>query len=533
MNDALQRSRPLWILAAAGAALGVTLAVLAAFATRPRMVSLLSDDSYYYLQIARHLAAAGESSFDGVTRTTGYHPLFAAVLTGIYALLHPGPDAYVRLMLGLNILLHALTTLVLYRAGCRWRDRATGALAAVLYGANPHAALWALTGMEASLNACALACFFWAIIPPARGARAAAAAALAVLARTDNLLVVLLGAPLLLLGATPFRPRRLAEAAGVVGAAITALGLWLLYGHAATGEWGQGSAAVKMLIREYKVSGLTPLGALEFGFNVWLQFMVKSFIKVPALKYVVCAALLAGPAAWRAMPARAAWVAYLAAAPALLGLAYALHLTRTATWYYVPPVLSLTLAAAFLARRLPERDAPRARTVALLCAALVAAEGLGYFGSKLARGRNAYQRDMLELAEWMGDRLPAGSRVGAWDAGIYSFYSGLCVINLDGLVNNEIAPLLRANRGRWPAWHAQGIDSVAHYERWYAGNPDQYWQYWKDRDIRYLVGSTRWLTAIPPEWQGARLVVLRAPAAHHSASPKALYAIQWPRNETP
>lgn len=509
----------------------LALAGVALFASRARAVSFVSDDSYYYLQIARNLATTGMSSFDGVTRTSGYHPLFAFALAGLYALLKPGPDAYVRIMLALNVVLHILTALALYLAGRRLRDRTAGALAALFFLANPYAALWTLSGMEASLNGFALALFLAAAIPPVHGLfhilLASFAGAAAVLARTDNLVVVALLAPLILFANDGPPRRRFGAAVLIAGVAAAALALWMLYCREATGTWQQGSAQIKMLIREYKVSGMSPFGRLAFAFGVFQKFAVKAFVKTPALKYVLLIALVAARDVFRA-PRRRVFVAvYLAAVPLVLALAYALKLTRAATWYYVPPVITLTLGAALLARRLLDRDATRARAVAIAVAALVAAEGLVYFGGKLVRGRNTYQRDMLELAEWMSDTLPAGSVVGAWDSGIYSYYSGLRVVNLDGLVNNEIAPMMEANRPLWPEWRARGVDSVASYELWYAGYPDQYWQYWKARGVRYIAGSTRWLRGIPTEWRGARLVVLREPSAQHSSSPKALYEIQW------
>lgn len=43
----------------------------------------LEDDFFYYAQAARNLAFAGSSSFDGIHRTNGYHPLWMLVLTGL------------------------------------------------------------------------------------------------------------------------------------------------------------------------------------------------------------------------------------------------------------------------------------------------------------------------------------------------------------------------------------------------------------------------------------------------------------------
>ena len=44
-----------------------------------------SDDSFYYFQIARNLAAGQFSTFDGgITQTNGYHPLWLLLITPFY-----------------------------------------------------------------------------------------------------------------------------------------------------------------------------------------------------------------------------------------------------------------------------------------------------------------------------------------------------------------------------------------------------------------------------------------------------------------
>ena len=523
---------PLRVVGAAALALSALLIGTAIFATRPRVVSIVSDDCFYYLQVAKNIVLMGTSTFDGVTRTSGYHPLFAALLAALYAVLRPGPDLYVHLMLMLNVVLHLMTGVVLFFAGRRLRDNTTGAIAALLYLANPYAALWTLSGMEASVSGLALALFFFTLVPPVGCAphilSAALVGAVAVLARTDNLIVAMLGALFLLAQRGLSLRRRLFGAVAVAGFAAAAMGLWMLYCHNATGDWAQGSARIKMLIREYKTLDMSPIQAALYTFDVFQTFVVKSFVKTPALKYMIAVALFAGAGRlFKALDRERLFLAFLAVIPLLLALAYGIKLTRTATWYYAPAVVALTLVSACLARVLLDHPSRRTSAVALGIALLIAGEGAGYFGVKLARGRNAYQRDMLELAEWMQGHLPAGSVVGAWDSGIYSFYSGCRVINLDGLMNNDIAPLMEANRPLWPEWKQRGIDSVDSYELWYAGTPSQYWQYWRERNIRYIAGSTRWLRGIPTEWTGGRLVTLRAPEAQFSKSPKALYEIQW------
>ncbi len=47
------------------------------------------DDAYYYFLIARHLVSSGKSTFDGITLTNGYHPLWLGILTLQYRLFGP------------------------------------------------------------------------------------------------------------------------------------------------------------------------------------------------------------------------------------------------------------------------------------------------------------------------------------------------------------------------------------------------------------------------------------------------------------
>lgn len=57
--------------------------ILATFAVSAIDLSF-SDDAYYYFTVARNVATGAGSTFDGVTVTTGYHPLWLGVLTALY-----------------------------------------------------------------------------------------------------------------------------------------------------------------------------------------------------------------------------------------------------------------------------------------------------------------------------------------------------------------------------------------------------------------------------------------------------------------
>lgn len=56
------------------------------FLGRTPLLAFYEDDFFYYLKVAQNLVAHGMSSFDGVHLTNGYHPLWEAVITGLYTL---------------------------------------------------------------------------------------------------------------------------------------------------------------------------------------------------------------------------------------------------------------------------------------------------------------------------------------------------------------------------------------------------------------------------------------------------------------
>ena len=428
-------------LAVAAAAI-VAAAVLAFLLTAPpdRLVDYLSDDAFYYLRVASHLAAGNGPTFDGITRTTGFHPLYALVLASADTVVS-GAHARLVAALAVNALAFAAAALLLAAAaGKLWGARAAW-LAALAWLTNPHALLLPFTGMEGTLCAAAFAGLLWAL------ARRSASAvfvflALCILARTDGLLLVPLCIAVLALEATWLQ-------AAVPLAAIAPYCLWVLYTHAEGAQAVHGSADMKRL---WRVSLTAPMDGLEeawFSLRIFLVWVGRSLVKVPLLHWFL--PWLGRAFRPRPLVAHLAWLF-----PAGLGLAYALLLPRAWTWYYAPAIAGLSLLAAGTLARM-------ARLPAVLVI-LAVIESYGYLGFMLAHGRNRDQRDMLGAARWVAAHVPPESRVGAWNAGIYSWYSGHTVINLDGLINDEIAPWIHAGKPMIGYLDHRGIDVVVDYD---------------------------------------------------------------------
>jgi hypothetical protein len=100
--DSQQARREIWVKACwcfAFLVLSLPLAVrLVLLATTPvsglvKVVDFIYDDGYYYLDVAANVAELGRSTFDGITATNGYQPLWMLVLAGLARIVGTEPHS--------------------------------------------------------------------------------------------------------------------------------------------------------------------------------------------------------------------------------------------------------------------------------------------------------------------------------------------------------------------------------------------------------------------------------------------------------
>ena len=94
-------------------------------------------------------------------------------------------------------------------------------------------------------------------------------------------------------------------------------------------------------------------------------------------------------------------------------------------------------------------DAERAKRwafKALAAAGVFTVVGLVRYAQTWQHGYWAWQRDVYTAIEPVDRALPAGARVGCFNAGIPGYFSRRQIINLDGLVNNAVVPYWQARR---------------------------------------------------------------------------------------
>jgi len=449
---------------------------LAIGAPLPAVVNGLLDDSFYYLQVARHVARGLGSSFDGVEPTNGYHPLWMWLLVPVQAVTRGAPEASVRAALLLSGLLGLLSLWMLQRL-LRARVGVWAAVTGLLLFAWPR--IFGLTTnlLESGLVLLLLLAVAWALylggtmprvpdrsdtVPrvPDRGdtlprTRAwvlvvlhGALLGAACLARLDT---VFLSVAFGVLGlhaawmrrfpwdddAAPVRSRAdaLAATAGVLAVAVAMVVPYLGWNLAQFGHLQPVSGFVKSTF---------PHPRPHWAY-LW---MYKEFTLLLVLGLVFFVASLRRGAS--------VWLRILG----LFGLAAALHMAWTVLfmgwgvdrWYFVLLVPVGLLGIPWLVEeamarlpglgRLPAPakggrfpwTARRVARVALVAGGIVAAIGVQAVSYRLRAGRHLDAT--REVALWARDKLPADAVFGMSDAGVFAFFSGRVTVNLDGLINN-------------------------------------------------------------------------------------------------
>ncbi len=94
-----------WILIVMGSAY----ILIPALQVESSLLSSFDDDAFYYFKIASNIASGHGSTFNGIHQTNGYHPLWMALLTGVWLVSINTAIAPLFLVKLLVIFLHAIT----------------------------------------------------------------------------------------------------------------------------------------------------------------------------------------------------------------------------------------------------------------------------------------------------------------------------------------------------------------------------------------------------------------------------------------
>lgn len=398
------------------------------------------DDSYYYLVVARNIAAGLGSTFDGTNElTNGYHPLWMGLLVPL-CLLAKSPEPALRLTLllsgALSIGMLAFLRRTLNDAVGPWAT-----LAMLVLFAWPRFLGLTQNGLETALLLLLYAVVIDALV---RGRFATTSQRVGfglllgftMLARLDSVFLILAAGLWALVEwarggsfwsafAADSRTQREERSATAASRLLSHLPLlaaalpvvpYLFWNLAVFGHLQPVSGAMKTTFPE---PGFHPAPLRDF----------------PEYGLLTGVALLAVLIGLRPGASRFARALGLLALAALLHAAYTIVFMVWAVdrWQFgllvVLGLTALPAAAGQILARLPRPLATGAVIAAIAGAVVVQAYSL-----RLREGR--YQSETYRLALWAREHLPKDAMLSATDSGVIAFFSERPTVNLDGLINS-------------------------------------------------------------------------------------------------
>jgi len=420
----------------------------------------LPDDAYYYFTIARNMLNGDGVTLDGIHANNGFHPLWLLLILPLFSFEQVASDLPIHLALSLGALLDVVTCYLLYCITVHLTGkREAGLVCAAFYALDVVPVLQATNGLETALGGVlAAGCWLGALALASKPTVVRALGwgtlvGLALLARTDNaLLAISLG--IYLLAVRRDRVGWLTAIVAVV-ASILVVSPWLIWNQVKFGSPMQvsGVAVPYAIHARHQIihGGSTKswiqgaLGSLLYG-SLWLRgdFTGSPPLVGPILWLFAVAGLAV---AWKRGNRSGLW-ACVPTTAAALGLVMVHTLVRwyPRPWYFITSAhaLSVGLGAGVveLAAAWPgwQRLALTAGIVALSVVIVWSGVSIWHVGLY------PWQDRMLEAADWIGHNVPEGEMVGSLNAGLYAYYSGRTVVNLDGVVNPAAYAAIRARR---------------------------------------------------------------------------------------
>lgn len=433
-------------------------------------VQFIPDDGYYYLTLARNFIRFDQWTFDGgISLTSGFHLILAYVLAGLYKLLQPTSGNFVHIGLILGALVTMIAVLIAWWLGRRERDAFFFIILTLVIGSRSFLlnsisiTEWPLVILIAGLY-CA---FFYRgnahnggwIIPFMLGL-------LGSLARSDFGLLPLsfLLSTLFIAWRRRIKSTLLSASSGLIGA-VLGVGLILLHNFVTTGAFIQSSALMKSHWAQFgsqRVYNAVTLGldvlGINLGFSGFEQslFLIGIFFVSGALTLII----LAKKTGQNNLPFSVfKFDSQLPAQDQILILSAGFCLTgysifyinngATQNWYTANltwPVFILFVATArYLDQRILQRHHFATIWFSIFTTIALGIQLLSLYPPSAQTAPWPHQQFNLEAGRYLA-RNPLNVYVGSWNAGVMGYYlDGTGLVNIDGLVNNDIYPYAVSN----------------------------------------------------------------------------------------
>jgi len=469
---------------------------------------IISDDSFYYFKIAHNVVRGRGFTFDTISPTNGFQPLWQFLLIPIFYLFRAPLLLPVRVTLYLQVVLLGSSALLMLRLlRSVWMDSLAAFTASIVWITFPSIFACIISGLEGGLYAVLLIYTTWYYAEKFRVASQPASfpqkailgllLGLTFLARTEAgffALIVLVDLTVLQIHQRGIR--------SLIGLSPTVLfsGLlalpYLAWNLSVYGHPVPISGRVKAFLSAQQRSALAEQGTVPLVSRLLQDWKstdpiyegVEIAVKGVRLLFhrlglasgmgpVLLVLAILGIIVWFVRRPLGQRLPRLWPFTPLIGFAavtcvyYNVYLFgHQRYWYFIPQmILSCMLIALFLESLWERVQTLQLPFLRLSTSILVCLLSLAAFAGWLIRlqvtpsfSGQTYPYE-YDVAQWLSRNTAADARIGVWNAGTVGYFSERAVINLDGLVNSPAYFQHIQDRTVVSFLQGKGVDWVADY----------------------------------------------------------------------
>ena len=436
------------------------------------LIDITPDDAFYYFKTAKNIAFGNGVSFDGVNPTNGFHPLWTVVLVPIFYLFGSDLVLPIRIILVFQVLLTAVTTILIYKFCILGRlKNHTAIVISLMWFIYPIHILSVMSGQESALYAffLMLAMYFYVtrFNKPLQSFTQISnkdkwifglLLGLTFLSRLDGVFLILIFLILILFSKTGSIKEKL-KTIITISIPIAVISLpYLVWNYFIFGALTPISGKIKHYWAMSAISNLQGLNgfdlfhkimsSLYFDNCIFSTFRVIKHVCMPAFLILVVLTLIF-VLVWRKdiiSKLNDLNILPLAIFVFILVLFYKTYYfdlyTTYGTWQLVPHFILFSIFFGVLFEVFVDRtkgvfhvfgENYRSVITILMCILIVSSfTAIVYIELTRIEGtKEAYNN-----AKWLRENTNESDLIGVWDAGVIGYFSERHVINLDGLINS-------------------------------------------------------------------------------------------------
>ncbi|MBU0701035.1 glycosyltransferase family 39 protein [bacterium] len=425
------------------------------------------DDAFYYLKITENFVGGKGFSFDGLVQTNGFHPLYILISSPFFLIFKDLIARYHLSLILLNIFSVA-TAIFIYKLTRLFVTPIFALLSTTFWLYNPFTSFLALNGEEIAIAGFFIAATLYYFVNLIKYKRFDVKScsilgmllALTVLARSDGILLFIAVILMIVLLNRKSFPMFIKTVTPILTMFILILLPWVIWNLNTFGTIAQDSAVAQKYLNHITIIGtdsLTVLQCMKYGSYNILAAIGKIILIVgggnisnkvihgilnhfhTALFLVVVVTLMILLLAnikelWKGICNNSS-IALLFTIYILFFLYYPIILWGN--WYrYYAPILLITsilfgILLSFLHKRFKFKQLYVLDAIIII---LLFVFSSYYIIRNLDR---SWQKEYYAGAIWLRNNISSTEIIGAFNSGIFGYFSGRTVVNLDGKVNGE------------------------------------------------------------------------------------------------